>query len=81
MTPFASASVYTSPTRYERILGIEVVSAYAQRLRLLIFRLTFFLLISMAGSCYLLWQLYSINRSITSGEAEEDDQVEAETAN
>ena len=31
VTPFASASVYTSPTRYERILGIEVVSAYAQR--------------------------------------------------
>ena len=66
VVPFASSTTFTAQLQYARILGIEIVAPYAQRFRLLVFGLTFFLILSMAGCCYLLWQVYAMNRSKSS---------------
>jgi type III secretion protein J len=55
VAPFASTLVPNEPLRHDRILGVEVVSAYASRFRLLVFGLIFFLFLSMSGCCYLFW--------------------------
>ena len=56
VAPFASALVETEPLKYTRIMGIEVISAFASRFRLLVFGLIFFLALTMSGCLYLLWQ-------------------------
>jgi type III secretion protein J len=63
--PFASSMVSIAPHQYERILGIEIVSAYAARFRILVFGLLFFISIPITGCCYLYFKLYDVERSQT----------------
>ena len=63
VVPFASSTVSIAPQRFERILGIEIVSGYADRFRILVYGLIFFMGTSMTGCCYLFVKMHNMKRS------------------
>lgn len=76
VVPFASSMVYAKPQQFERILGIEIVGGYAERFRILVFGLIFFLAISILGCCYFFVKAYRKERSTSKGLQRRDDYSE-----
>lgn len=63
VVPFASSLVFARPQQFKRILGVEIVGGYAERFRILVFGLIFFLTISMLGCCYFFVKSFRLERS------------------
>ena len=63
VVPFASSVVKIEPQQYVRMLGIEIVSEYLPRFRLLIYGLIFFLVSTMITCCYLFYKIYKLEHS------------------
>jgi type III secretion protein J len=76
VVPFASSLVFAKPKQFKRILGIEIVGGYAERFRILVFGLIFFLAISMLGCGYFFTKAYRKERSTSKELQRRDDYSE-----
>lgn len=62
IVPFSSSVTKRAPVQYARIFGIEIVSEYLPRFRVLVYGLIFFLTSTLFSCSYLLWKTYSYTR-------------------
>ena len=60
VVPFASTVINRAPVHYARLFGIQIVTEYVPRFRVLVYGLIFFLSGAIVACSYLIWKTYNL---------------------